>query len=260
MVAFVRGDFSAALAAFREGERLSEQLRTLFFLSRAERQWQLRAQLRMGDAEPLRAELEAHDAGPEWGNLAALLHLAGGDPAAAAAAIAPALDGTMPHYLQNLDIEASVLDGIAQLRLGDAAAARRSTERALEISGQQGRVWIYLTVPGVRELLEAHPLHATAQAAHLRELLDHLAGIEPAAGGEPAATLSESLSDRELAVLRFLPTNLSAPDIASELILSVHTVKTHMRKLYAKLDVHTRAEAVQCGRALGLLAPARRSG
>jgi len=39
----------------------------------------------------------------------------------------------------------------------------------------------------------------------------------------------------------------------------VHTVKTHMRKLYAKLEVHTRAEAVQQGRALGLLAPARRS-
>jgi LuxR family transcriptional regulator, maltose regulon positive regulatory protein len=38
----------------------------------------------------------------------------------------------------------------------------------------------------------------------------------------------------------------------------VHTVKTHMRKLYAKLDVHSRAEAVQRGRALGLLAPARR--
>jgi LuxR family maltose regulon positive regulatory protein len=61
-------------------------------------------------------------------------------------------------------------------------------------------------------------------------------------------------------VLRFLPTNLSAPEIGSELFLSVHTVKTHMRKLYAKLDVHTRAEAVQRGRALGLLAPGRRSG
>ena len=49
-------------------------------------------------------------------------------------------------------------------------------------------------------------------------------------------------------------------EIGSELLLSVHTVKTHMRKLYAKLDVHTRAEAVQRGRALGLLAPGRRSG
>ena len=67
------------------------------------------------------------------------------------------------------------------------------------------------------------------------------------------------LSDRELAVLRFLPTNLSATEIGSELYLSVHTVKTHMRKLYAKLDVHTRSEAVQSGRALGLLGPQRRA-
>ena len=61
-------------------------------------------------------------------------------------------------------------------------------------------------------------------------------------------------------MLRFLPTNLSASEIGNELFVSVHTVKTHMRKAYAKLDVHTRAEAVQRGRALGLLAPARRGG
>jgi LuxR family maltose regulon positive regulatory protein len=83
---------------------------------------------------------------------------------------------------------------------------------------------------------------------------DHLAGAEPTA---PEA-LPEPLSERELAVLRFLPTNLSAAEIGNELFLSVHTVKTHMRKLYAKLEVHTRADAVQRGRALGLLAPPRR--
>jgi LuxR family maltose regulon positive regulatory protein len=258
MMAFVRGAYGDALAAFREGERLAEQLRTLFFLARAERQWQLRAQLRMGDPEPLRAALAERDEGPEWTNLEAHLRLAEGDPEAAIAALVPALDGTSPHYLQNLDIEASVLDGIARLQLGDRAGAQRSVERALDISETEGRVWIYLTIPGVRELLEEQPTHATAHPAHLRELLDHAAGVEPAARGTPAPTLSEPLTDRELAVLRFLPTNLSAPEIASELILSVHTVKTHMRKLYAKLDVHTRAEAVQCGRALGLLAPVRR--
>ena len=78
------------------------------------------------------------------------------------------------------------------------------------------------------------------------------------AGAEEAP--AEALSERELAVLRFLPTNLSASEIGGELYLSVHTVKTHMRRLYAKLDVHTRAEAVARGRALGLLAPAVRRG
>jgi LuxR family transcriptional regulator, maltose regulon positive regulatory protein len=59
-------------------------------------------------------------------------------------------------------------------------------------------------------------------------------------------------------VLRFLPTNLSASEVCGELFLSVHTVKTHMRRLYAKLEVHTRSDAVARGRALGLLAPSRR--
>jgi LuxR family transcriptional regulator, maltose regulon positive regulatory protein len=258
MLAFARGQYAEALAEFRDGERLSGQLRALFFLARAARQWQLRSLVQLGDLEPMRAALTEADGGPEWPNLEARLRLAEGDPEAAAVAVAPALESTSPQFLQNIEIESRLLDGIARLRLGDQTAAQRSVEHALGLSATEGRAWIYLTVPGVREVLEAHPTHATAHPGHLKDLLDLVAGVEPPPGNAPAPTLSEPLTDRELAVLRFLPTNLSAPEIASELILSVHTVKTHMRKLYAKLDAHTRAEAVQAGRALGLLAPARR--
>ena len=127
-------------------------------------------------------------------------------------------------------------------------------ERALGLAEPQGRVWIFLAVHGAAELLAAHPAHRTAHAAHLQPLLDH----RRRRAGAAAPELAEPLSERELAVLRFLPTNLSAAEIGGELFLSVHTVKTHMRKLYAKLGVHTRAEAVERGRALGLLAPPRR--
>ena len=65
----------------------------------------------------------------------------------------------------------------------------------------------------------------------------------------------EPLSDSEIRVLRYLPTNLPAPDIAEQLSLSPNTVKTHTRHLYVKLGIHTRAEAVERARALGLLAP-----
>ena len=58
-------------------------------------------------------------------------------------------------------------------------------------------------------------------------------------------------------MLRYLPTKLSAPEIADQLYLSVNTVKTHMRHLYDKLGVHRRHEAVEPARALGLLAPSR---
>jgi len=56
-------------------------------------------------------------------------------------------------------------------------------------------------------------------------------------------------------VLRYLPTNLSMPEIASELYVSHNTVRTHMRHLYAKLGTHRRADTVARARALGLLAP-----
>ena len=71
--------------------------------------------------------------------------------------------------------------------------------------------------------------------------------------------LTERLTDSEARVLRFLPTHLTAHEIADELFVSANTVSTHTRHLYAKLGVHTRHEAV--ARALGLLAPsARRAG
>jgi len=69
--------------------------------------------------------------------------------------------------------------------------------------------------------------------------------------------LLEPLSGSEVRVLRYLPTNLSAPEIARELSVSTNTVKTRMRSLYAKLVAHRRASAVESARALGLLPPVR---
>jgi LuxR family maltose regulon positive regulatory protein len=62
---------------------------------------------------------------------------------------------------------------------------------------------------------------------------------------------------KRLRVLRYLPTDFPAQEIAGEPFVSVNTVRTHMRHLYTKLDVHTRAEAVERARTLGLLAPSR---
>ena len=72
--------------------------------------------------------------------------------------------------------------------------------------------------------------------------------------------LQEALTDSELRVLRYLPSNLSAPEIAGEMFLSTSTVKTHMRHIYEKLDAHRRTEAVDRAREMGLLGPSARSG
>ena len=85
-----------------------------------------------------------------------------------------------------------------------------------------------------------------------------LAGQQAAARRRPGRTPARAAQPRRDRVLRYLPTKLSAPEIADELYLSVNTVKTHMRHLYDKLGVHRRHEAVEQARALGLLAPSPR--
>lgn len=251
MLAMVREHFTAALTAFREGQRMSDRLRASHFLAGVLRQWELRAQIRLGDLEPARSALAKAGDGALWCSLAAHVHLAGGDAAAAAEALVPALDGTAAAFHPDQVIEALLLDALARTRLGGREAAERGVERALDLAEPDGLVGIWLAVPGARELVVAHPAHRTRHAVFLGALRDQLEG------GAPQA-LADPLNERELTVLRFLPTNLSAAEIGSELFLSVNTVKTHMRKLYSKLDVHTRAEAVQRGRALGLLATTRR--
>ena len=89
-------------------------------------------------------------------------------------------------------------------------------------------------------------------------MLNVLAGQKPASLPAEPSRLREPLSHAEVRVLRYLPTKLSAPEIADQLYLSVNTVKTHMRHLYDKLGVHHRHEAVDQARALGLLASSPR--
>jgi LuxR family transcriptional regulator, maltose regulon positive regulatory protein len=76
--------------------------------------------------------------------------------------------------------------------------------------------------------------------------------------GRSPPRLAEPLSQSEMRVLRYLPTNLSAGEIARELSVSVTTIRTHMRHLFTKLDAHRRTEAVTRARALGLLAQSSR--
>jgi LuxR family maltose regulon positive regulatory protein len=68
-----------------------------------------------------------------------------------------------------------------------------------------------------------------------------------------AANLVEPLSDREIQVLRMLESELSIPEIAGHLHVAVSTLRTHIRNIYSKLDVHSRFEAVSKARDLNLI-------
>ena len=77
----------------------------------------------------------------------------------------------------------------------------------------------------------------------------------PVAAPRVSATVPAALP--ELKVLRYLPTNLTRPEIAGELSVSLNTVSTHLRSIYAKLQVRDRSSAVQRARELRLLAAPR---
>ena len=162
------------------------------------------------------------------------------------------IDGSAPAlYERWARVEALLLDATARDRLGDRRAAEEALEAALELAEPEGLVLPFMLWPS-RELLERHPKHRTAHATLISTILDTLAGR---AHGGPAAPLRDELSDAELRVVRYLPSNLTAAEIASQLVVSANTVRTHMRHIYAKLDAHSRSEAVARARELGLVAP-----
>jgi LuxR family transcriptional regulator, maltose regulon positive regulatory protein len=160
-------------------------------------------------------------------------------------------------------MQAFLLDATAREALGDQAAAGRALEHALGLAERDGAVFGFVLYPAP-ELLRRHARQCAAHAALIAEILSLLAqgGPEPVLlpqdqghrAGSPLQ-LVEPLTDCEARILRYLPTNLSAPEIADQLSVSANTVRTHMRHVYEKLGAHRRAGAVDRARALGLLAP-----
>jgi LuxR family transcriptional regulator, maltose regulon positive regulatory protein len=164
------------------------------------------------------------------------------------------LGAPVPDIVGLWIITAYALEAVARDRLGDRAAAESALERALDLA-EPDRVLLPFLLSPVRALLERHAPHRTAHASLIAEIRSLLAGTRPMPQPSMPGPLTEPLSGSEIRVLRYLPTNLTAPEIARELSVSPNTVRTHIKSLYAKLGTHGRAEAVERARALGLLAP-----
>jgi LuxR family maltose regulon positive regulatory protein len=258
MLRFGDGRFDEALAEFARAQGLERLLASEHVFTVDVRARALQVRVRMGDTET--AELELAGLSPDQRNRAAMrialaaLELEQDNPEGAVEALAPVLDGSAPALSPRwARVEALLLDAMARDRLGDGRAAEESLEAALDLAEPEGLILPFLLWPS-RELLERHPRHRTAHATLISTILDALAGRAAPQRG-PAAPLRDELSEAELRVVRYLPSNLTASAIASELVVSTNTVRTHMRHIYAKLDAHSRSEAVARARELGLIAP-----
>jgi LuxR family transcriptional regulator, maltose regulon positive regulatory protein len=258
-----RGREHEALAAFRAATRLAELLVTQSEMTTWGRAGLLHALLRLGETEQVEAALAGLDGQQsetdEMRTVLAALRLAQDDPQGAADALAPVLDGSITVLNRRRGLVHLLLEAIARDALGQTVAAGRALERALDIAEAEGALLPFLLYRAPT-LLERHRRNHTAHPVLLSQILGLLAPTaRPTSppgnhGGRAGGLgLDTPLTDCEARVLRYLPTNLTAREIASRLHLSVHTVTTHMRHVYIKLGVHRRQEAVDRARALGLL-------
>ncbi|MGD9797555.1 MAG: LuxR C-terminal-related transcriptional regulator [Acidimicrobiia bacterium] len=150
--------------------------------------------------------------------------------------------------------DGAVAEALALLALvhdtrGDHALATEMLDRALLRAAPAGYVRLFLDEgPAMTALLHAPEL-SPAAAAHARRVLGTVRH------GVPAPTRSgliDDLSGRELDVLRLLRSDLSGPEIARELLVSLNTLRTHTKNIYAKLGVNSRREAITRAGQLGL--------
>jgi LuxR family transcriptional regulator, maltose regulon positive regulatory protein len=235
------GDPSSADAYFEDAVSIGQkagvpEVRALALCERAliamtRRQWDQAATFAVQAHEVLHAaKREESFATPLVCAVAARVRLYRGDiPAARQELVSaqrqrPLLSYAMPH----LAVQARIELAHAHLNLGDLAGARTLMQEIDELLTRR---------PGLGAL--------TGQAQELRAQLAQHRG--------PTVPGASSLTAAELRLLPLLSTHLSVPEIAAELFLSPHTIKTRTKSIYRKLDASTRSQVVTRARQLGLL-------
>nr|WP_285628535.1 LuxR C-terminal-related transcriptional regulator [Kineosporia sp. NBRC 101677] len=161
-----------------------------------------------------------------------------GDQAAAIETLQAVLDGTVEGGDHISRTRAHLLYALAQESESESHAA---LEQALALAAPDDLVLPFRQYE-LRSLLEQHQTAHTGLLARL---------VTPSTSG---LRLQRPLTRSELRVLQYLPTHLSMPQIAEALVVSVNTIRTHMKSVYTKLDTHSRDETVAEARRLGLLA------
>ena len=154
-------------------------------------------------------------------------------------------------------VETLVVRSLAHRARGNVDAALADLSRALVDGAPAGYVRLFLDEgPAMEDLLRTAALRGdlpgSGHAAELTRIAQRDQDPQPAREAD-ASPGDEGLSDRELEVLRLLATDLTGPEIAQRLYVSVNTLRTHTKHIFTKLEVNTRRAAVQRASDLGLL-------
>jgi LuxR family maltose regulon positive regulatory protein len=149
-------------------------------------------------------------------------------------------------------IELHLLKTLVHDGMGEKGLAISELKAALEIAEGAGCLRVFLD-----QGLALKPLLQRAKSQNIHpefidRVLNAFSGPIILEKGEPQSFV-DPLSGRELDVLRLLRTNLTAPEIADEMVIGVNTVRSHIKNIYSKLAVHKRSEAVSRAKDLGLL-------
>ena len=156
-----------------------------------------------------------------------------------------------PEFLVQA-VEGHVLAAVATERLRRGSPALELFGRAVELAQPEGLTEAFLVAgPSVAGLLARHQQVVGRHRVFTTQISAALAPEEATVPLQPNDF--EHLTERELVVLRYLPTMLKAAEIASDLYVSVNTVKQHNKSIYRKLGAATRRDAVDRARALNLL-------
>jgi LuxR family maltose regulon positive regulatory protein len=263
-----RAQHRAALEEFTAAAQAQSMLTGVHALAPRIAGWLAATQARLGMTDQARATLAEFSAELEHigaiyegqmgavHNARAVISLAEGDSATALDALGGVLDVSPPVVPTFTLVETHLLAGIAHLSLGNRDAAAGAAESALA-AAEPDRLIFPFAMTDAAELLDALRPHETAHGALVADIVDVLRDAPaPGADGDRLPP-PEELSPSELRVLRYLPTNLTRPEVARELYISINTVNTHIRNIYSKLGARDRSSAVQRARELRILSAGR---
>ena len=256
-----RGQHQAALEAFAAGAQAQSLLTGVHALATPVVGWLAATQARLGMLDEARETLTGFSDEPGRvgfiHNARAVICIAAGDPADALDVLrdVPNVAHATGHPFTL--VETHLLAGIAHLALGDRSAAA-----AVGRGGARGRragpVDVSVCNDRDRGAARRRPPSRNGPRCLARTTSSTCCKARRSrASIAEHPSQSEELSQSELRVLRYLPTNLTRPQIASELYLSVHTVNTHIRNIYTKLGARDRSSAIRRARELRLLSTGR---